>query len=97
MSSKAPDFWADKMSRKPPSFKPVSNPGHAVRAGIRKHLAMPHRFSEGGYRYRHRRESTTNGCALSIGEMIEQVDSGTTGYERTLEQCGVKVSRETSE
>ena len=58
---------------------------------------MPHRFSEGGYRYRHRHESTTNGCALCIGEMIEQVDSGTTSYERTLEQCSVKVSREASE
>ena len=58
---------------------------------------MPHRFSEGGYRYRHRHESTTNGCALSIGEMIEQVDSGTTSYERTLQQCSVKMSREASE
>ena len=85
------------MFRKLPSFRPVSNPGHAAQAGIRKHLAMPHRFSEGGYRYRHRHESTTNGCALSIGEMIEQVDSGTTSYERTLQQCSVKMSREASE
>lgn len=35
---------------------------------------------------------TPNGCALSIGEMVEQVDSGSTGYERTLEQHGLKVT-----
>lgn len=58
---------------------------------------MPHRFSEGGYRYWNRHESTTNGCALSIGEMIGQVDSGTPGYERILEQCSAKVGREASE
>lgn len=85
------------MSRKLPSFRPVSNPGHAARAGIRKLLAMPHRFSEDGYRYWHRYEFTTNGCALRICEMIEQVDSGTTGYQRPLEQCDMKVNREASE
>lgn len=35
---------------------------------------------------------TPNGCALSIGEMIEQIDAGTSGYERTLEQSGIKVA-----